>query len=684
MKYLFFVLLLIVVSTVSGLSQSTFIIASDDAYVRAGTGASLNFDTATAGNGLRVRASATTDNWRKVYIKFDLSGYTDVVGNAKLSIWVDRAVGTGYNAITNPYADTARFYKVADDNWTESLITWNTAPVAGDYMFTEAFIHRTSTNPDTMYTWDVTQYVREEYAGDKKVTFLLIDADPATSGASLAINTTHGTDLRMYSLETPFFEPTLEISSTALPSITVSAPNGGENWLAGTTHDITWVSDLVSTVKIEYSTNNGSNWNTVAESVPASTASYSWLIPNTASKQCKIRISDSSNVAISDMSDGSFEITGANAPLVTTGSNDNITALSAHLYGTVNPNGMTASAWIDWGTSTSYGYRSSDTTLTGSASVPFDRGITGLLPNQTYHYRAAATNSDGTTYGDDQTFTTQPLCSGNCVIASDDAFIRGAQFADSNYNSFTIAGDALRIRASLADSNKRVSYLKFDLSGYSGEIGSAKLAIWVDRVLGSSNQDTASLYKVADDNWSESTITWNNAPVMGEYMLSQIFKYRTSSDPDTLYQWDVTSYVQTEFAGDKKVSFMLADTNTLHATDIRIYSHETVAFEPTLVISTPTGVNETNGMPQTISLDQNYPNPFNPSTTIRYTVPSTQQVRLEVYDVLGRLVANLVNERQIKGEYSINVNSDKLVSGVYFYKLIVGGHQETKRMMLIK
>ena len=684
MKYLLSVLLLTILFIGSSLPQSSFITASDDAYVRGGQYVTLNYDTATGGNGLRIRASKTADNWRKVYIKFDLSGYSDVVGNAKLSIWLDRAIGTGYNAITNPYADTARFYKVSDDNWTESSITWSGAPTAGDYLFTEAFLHRTSTSPDMMYTWDVTSYVREEYAGNKQITFLLMDANPLTSGTTIAIDTTHGTDLRMYSLETPFFEPTLEISPLALPIVKMNSPNGGENWIAGSTHDIKWYSELISNVKIEYTTNNGIIWNAIVASVPAADTVYLWTVPNTASKQCKIRISDSSNVSISDVSDGSFEITGLSAPQVVTGVPDNITALSVRLQGSVNPQGFTANAWIDWGISASYGNRSSDTLLTGSTYVGFERNLYGLLPNQTYHYRAAATNSDGTTFGNDQTFITSSLCNGNCITASDDAFVRAGQYSDINQNSFVNAGDALRVRASLADSNKRMTYIKFDLSGYSSEIGSAKLAIWVDRVLGSSNQDTAHLYKVGDDNWSESTITWNNAPVMGDYMLTQIFKYRTSTDPDTLYQWDVTSYVQTEYAGDKKVSFLLADTNSLLATDLRIYSHETAGFEPTLVIQSPNGVEGGRVLPQAISLSQNYPNPFNPSTMIRYTVGSSQIVRLEVYDMLGRVVTTLVNERQPKGEYSVTMSADKLVSGVYFYKLIIGDHQETKRMILIK
>jgi len=88
--------------------------------------------------------------------------------------------------------------------------------------------------------------------------------------------------------------------------------------------------------------------------------------------------------------------------------------------------------------------------------------------------------------------------------------------------------------------------------------------------------------------------------------------------------------------------------------------------------------------PKTFLLEQNYPNPFNPSTTIRYQLPVASEVKLEVYDVLGRKIATLVNERQSAGSYQVVWNASGLSSGTYFYRLQAGTFVETKKMIMVK
>ncbi len=90
------------------------------------------------------------------------------------------------------------------------------------------------------------------------------------------------------------------------------------------------------------------------------------------------------------------------------------------------------------------------------------------------------------------------------------------------------------------------------------------------------------------------------------------------------------------------------------------------------------------GVPKQFALEQNYPNPFNPTTMIRYELPLASAVSLKVYDVLGREVATLVNERQEAGAYSIPFNATALSSGIYFYRLQAGNFVATKKMMLVK
>ncbi|MGQ9806643.1 MAG: T9SS type A sorting domain-containing protein, partial [Chlorobiales bacterium] len=90
------------------------------------------------------------------------------------------------------------------------------------------------------------------------------------------------------------------------------------------------------------------------------------------------------------------------------------------------------------------------------------------------------------------------------------------------------------------------------------------------------------------------------------------------------------------------------------------------------------------GLPRTFALEQNYPNPFNPTTVIAYQLPVASEVKLEVYDVLGRKVMTLVNARQDAGSYNLTLNANNLSSGVYFYRLQAGNFVQTKKMMLVK
>jgi hypothetical protein len=83
-------------------------------------------------------------------------------------------------------------------------------------------------------------------------------------------------------------------------------------------------------------------------------------------------------------------------------------------------------------------------------------------------------------------------------------------------------------------------------------------------------------------------------------------------------------------------------------------------------------------------LSENYPNPFNPQTTIRFSIPHESFVSLTIYDVLGKEVACLVNERKQPGEYVVTWKADAQPSGMYFYHLQAGSRVETKKLLLVK
>jgi hypothetical protein len=100
----------------------------------------------------------------------------------------------------------------------------------------------------------------------------------------------------------------------------------------------------------------------------------------------------------------------------------------------------------------------------------------------------------------------------------------------------------------------------------------------------------------------------------------------------------------------------------------------------------PVGIDDRN-MPNTLSsykLSQNYPNPFNPSTTIRYNLPQSSYVTIEVYNITGQKIQTLLNDKMAAGSHQIEFNAQNLSSGVYFYRIEAGEFQDVKKMILIK
>ncbi len=95
-------------------------------------------------------------------------------------------------------------------------------------------------------------------------------------------------------------------------------------------------------------------------------------------------------------------------------------------------------------------------------------------------------------------------------------------------------------------------------------------------------------------------------------------------------------------------------------------------------------VNSDNAVVKEFKLYNNYPNPFNPSTNIRYDLPKETFVVIKVYDILGREVAALVNEKQASGRYNIRFDASGLASSMYVYRIKAGDFVQAHKMMLIK
>ena len=98
----------------------------------------------------------------------------------------------------------------------------------------------------------------------------------------------------------------------------------------------------------------------------------------------------------------------------------------------------------------------------------------------------------------------------------------------------------------------------------------------------------------------------------------------------------------------------------------------------------PTFVQNPFSHPESFVLKQNFPNPFNPTTVIGYQLPVQSIVTLKIFDILGREVKTLINDRQSAGIHSVTFNANNLPSGVYFYRLHAGSYSATKKLIILK
>ncbi|MFC2135324.1 right-handed parallel beta-helix repeat-containing protein [Bacteroidota bacterium] len=107
-------------------------------------------------------------------------------------------------------------------------------------------------------------------------------------------------------------------------------------------------------------------------------------------------------------------------------------------------------------------------------------------------------------------------------------------------------------------------------------------------------------------------------------------------------------------------------------------------YSEELEFESPMGANETYIIPSAYTLYQNYPNPFNPSTKIQYALPQQSKVIINIYNVLGERITELLNDIKPAGYHEVEFKANNLPSGIYLYQINAGDYTETKKMILLK
>jgi hypothetical protein len=232
------------------------------------------------------------------------------------------------------------------------------------------------------------------------------------------------------------------------------------------------------------------------------------------------------------------------------------------------------------------------------------------------------------------------------------------------------------------------SYLKFNVSGLSGAVQSAKLRLYVDdgSTDGGSIFSVSNNYQNSSDPWIESTIVWNNAPLLSGSPLGALGTVAVGTT--------VEFVVSSAITGDGTYSFGLKNgTNNLVK-----YSSKEGAHPPELVIETVTGVapvaqepafDEMAAPAHITVLYPGHPNPFNAQIAIEYDLPKESKVRLTVYNLLSQEIRTLVDATQTAGHQRAmwdgkNQQGESVSSGVYFFQLQAGANRLIGKMVLQK
>jgi hypothetical protein len=290
---------------------------------------------------------------------------------------------------------------------------------------------------------------------------------------------------------------------------------------------------------------------------------------------------------------------------------------------------------------------------------------------------ASSTNFTVTTGGGPQTLTFNP---------TDDAFVWSA-YPSNNYGG----SSNLRVRKT---SESQVAYFKFNVTGLSGSVVSAKLRL----LCADASPDGGGVYKVSNNflnsstPWTESGLLWTNAPAVSGSALSST----GSVSVGQTVEWDVTTAV----TANGVYSFAIKNGSS----DAVYYSSKEGAQAPQLVITTSStsiakvmdeqfdeieSIVENPIIPEALTLLPNYPNPFNPETTIQYGLPAAEEVRLVIYNIRGEEVRILVNEYQSAGFKTVRWDGrdnlgNEVSSGMYFSRLSAGRTVLTAKLTLQK
>lgn len=197
---------------------------------------------------------------------------------------------------------------------------------------------------------------------------------------------------------------------------------------------------------------------------------------------------------------------------------------------------------------------------------------------------------------------------------------------------------------------------------------------------------TSHIYKSSNsgDNWSDIGQSLPDVPTSSVIVDPQSSKIIYLGNDLGVYVTTNSGANWSEFQNGMVDAAIIMDLSISPGNrKLRAATHGKGVFEKDLLDPT-VGISSNTNFVEGYNLEQNYPNPFNPVTTIKYQILKSGFTILKVYDVLGKKVTTLVNERLSAGSYEVDWDGTGYPSGVYFYRLVTEDYIDVKKMVLVK
>ena len=499
----------------------------------------------------------------------------------------------------------------------------------------------------------------------------------------------------------------ISVTAVAAPTVTVTAPNGGETLAGNSSTTLTWSNTgSIANVKLEYSLNNGSTWTTISAST-ANDGSEAWTVPNSATTQGLVRVSDASNGSVNDASDNTFTITvapsGGYASLpYSTGFETPLdaywTTSSSNGFGRIqlttanSPHSGSYHMTMDVSTNNNYAENHADLKLDLSGYTNVDLSFWwkdfgdenhandgvyfssngGSTFTQVYTFTPA---SFGATY-QQFVFDVDALCAANGLTMTNTFVVRFQQ-----YDNYSIATDGM-------------SFDDISVTGTTGGGGTPPITAESEDngSSGSADGPVGTGVAVSGNVGTTSDADWYYFDVSTAGNINVTLNIGSSADLDFfLYNSSLTEVARGYTVNNPEVANYNASTGRYYVM-VNGYSGATSAYTLTVnggLAQIARGGEKTDLLPDKLTLKQNFPNPFNPTTTISYFLPEEGLTVLKIYNVMGQEVRTLYNGHRKAGLYHEvwdgRSNSGAVVSsGIYIYRLQAGATILSRKMLFQK